>query len=192
MTLERDVPGDLSPGTRRPMAQEEPPDRDADFLRFYKAEHAAVVAYLLCIGFAHHVADEAACEALTELYWSWFDVHTNRRMWVRTTARRLAGDKAGRSPVRMLKQLLARGVRPDEGGHESGIDEVVERNSDLVRAVNGLPRRQRVVIALRLDGFSTKEIAIELGIAPRTVQDRAKKAGDAIRSMLAATGEEKR
>jgi RNA polymerase sigma factor (sigma-70 family) len=170
------------------MAQEELPDRDADFLRFHRAEHPAVVAHLRYLGFAHHTADEAASEALVELYWSWFKVHTNRRMWVRTTARRIAGDKVARTPVKFLKLLLAKGVRPDEDRHDAVVDEILERDSDLVRAINSLPRHQRDVIVLRLDGFTTKEIAVELKIAERTVQDRVKKARDAIRPLL-ATGE---
>ncbi|WP_330277313.1 sigma-70 family RNA polymerase sigma factor [Lentzea sp. NBC_00516] len=173
------------------MAQEELPDREADFLRFYEAEKGDLFGHLLYIGFAGHIADEATSEALTELYWSWFKVHTNRRMWVRTTARRIAGDKAGMTPAKLLKRLLAKGDRPGEGRHDTGIDAVVERNSDLVRAVNDLPRRQREVIALRMDGFTNKEIAAELRISERAVQDRVKKAGDAIRPMF-ATGEEKR
>ncbi|HUQ60221.1 sigma-70 family RNA polymerase sigma factor [Lentzea sp.] len=170
------------------MAQEELPDHDADYLRFYRAEQAAVVAYLLHIGFAHHIADEAASEALEQLYWSWSDVRTNRRMWVRTTARRLAGRKTG-AMGRLFTRLLDKGVRPEEADRYSALDEVVERGGDLVHAINSLPRHQRDVIALRLDGFTTKEIADALNISERTVQDRAKRAGDAVRPVL-ASGEE--
>ncbi|GLY51624.1 sigma-70 family RNA polymerase sigma factor [Lentzea sp. NBRC 102530] len=162
---------------------------DAEYLRFHRAEHAAVVAFLRYLGFAHHIADESASEALVELYWSWAEVRTNRRMWVRTTARRIAGKKISRTST--LKRLLERGLRPVEGRIDPVIEELLERNSDLVQAINSLPRHQREVIALRLDDFSTAEIAVELNIAERTVQDRAKKAGDAISSML-ATGEETR
>ncbi|WP_158102899.1 RNA polymerase sigma factor [Lentzea kentuckyensis] len=170
------------------MAHEEPPDVEADFRRFHEAEHASIVAWLCCLGFSHHIAEEAAHEALEQLYWSWLHVHTNKRMWVRTTAKRIATRHA-KAERGLLTKLVRNGFRPPSD-HDSGVGEVVERHGDLVQAVNSLPERQRVPFALHLEGFTAKEIAAELDIPERTAHHRISRARTTLRAMF-APGEEK-
>ncbi|MFD9705657.1 RNA polymerase sigma factor [Lentzea sp. NPDC059081] len=163
------------------MEQEPPPDHEVVYRRFHQAEYAEVVAHLCHLGFAHHIADEAAAEALVQLYRSWFKVHSNKHMWVRTTAYRLAirAAKAEKWPIR----LLSKGFCPPSHD-DSGFGEVVERHGGLVRAINSLPARQRVAFALHLAGFTAKEIAEDLNVKERTVHDRIRKARAALRTKL--------
>lgn len=187
MTLSRDLLGEPAPDARRPMA-EESPDREADFRRFHRDEHPRIIAFLCHLGFSHHIADEAASEALEELYWSWFDVSSNRRMWVRTTAKRVAVRKAKAERGGPLNRLLDKGFRP-QMEHDSGLGEVVERHGGLVRAINSLPTSQREAFALHVDGFTAKEIAAALTIAERTAHHRIQRARATLRAVVASEEE---
>ncbi|MEU0885292.1 sigma factor-like helix-turn-helix DNA-binding protein [Lentzea sp. NPDC005914] len=172
------------------MSEDEPPDREADFRRFHRQEYPLIIAFLCHLGFSHHIADEAASEALEELYWSWFDVCTSRRMWVRTTAKRVAVRKAKAERGGPLNRLLDKGFRPQLEHDDSGLGEVVERHGGLVRAINSLPTSQREAFALHVDGFTAKEIAAALAIAERTVHHRIQRARTTLRALV-ASGEEK-
>jgi RNA polymerase sigma factor (sigma-70 family) len=170
------------------MAQEAPPDRDADFLRFHQAEYAAVFGYLLQGGFSRPIADEAVSEAMAELYESWFDVHTSRSGWVRAVAWRVAVREAKKERRGLLNWLRHSRFRW-KAEYDSGIAEVEERYGDIVDAVKSLPEHQRKAMTLLMQEYTVKEIAAITNVSERVVQDRVKRARDKLRPML-APGEE--
>ncbi|MEU6149532.1 sigma-70 family RNA polymerase sigma factor [Actinosynnema sp. NPDC047251] len=153
----------------------------------FRAEYGRVVAYLCYHGFARHIAEDAAAEAMAAAWEK--KVKAGRRAgWVRVAAKRSAVRKVKDDPLRRLR---AKGYLPpgaeDDGTHEY---RAVEQHDELVAAMRSLPENQRAVMALFLDGLSPKEVAGRLRMPERTAYDLLKRARTHLRSVLVTNEKE--
>jgi RNA polymerase sigma-70 factor (ECF subfamily) len=155
------------------------------FLEFFDREYSLVVAFLRKAGFEHHFADDVTAQAMTLAYSQWAKIRTNPRGWIRTAAYRLAAKTA-----EVLRNEIPRLVGK---GYGSFVDDGtasyrrVEQLDELLRVLSPLPRRQRLVMALHLDGFSDTEIAEIAGIRPATVRSNLRHGRDALRKIIGDT-----
>jgi RNA polymerase sigma-70 factor, ECF subfamily len=118
---------------------------------------------------AEDVAQEAFVRLLDE------QPPENARAWLFTVAARLATDRH-RAAARRRRITLHRGDGLDFGGSPSRVgdsaDEAVERAETVagVRAVLALlAERERQLLLLHHAGFSYREVAAQLGVAPASV-----------------------
>jgi RNA polymerase sigma factor (sigma-70 family) len=153
-----------------------------DFAEFYSVRKDAVLRAVLVVTGSRGTAEDAVAEAFTRACARWGVVreHPNPTAWVVRTAlnaqrswwRRLVREVPGRLPER------AAAPAPD------GL------SAELRRLIEGLPRRQREVVALRvLADLSAEETAGLLGIAPATVHVHLHRALGTLRDRVAADGE---
>lgn len=88
-----------------------------------------------------------------------------------------------------LRRLRSREQSIDDGAGDEISDETIstaERDAALWRAVGSLPERCREVFLMsKRDGFSNSEIADELGISVKTVENQMTKAYRQLRDALA-------
>ena len=88
--------------------------------------------------------------------------------WLFTTARHLIldGDKVARNRQRLLASNPLAEAEPEQ------TDRVLEREHERKRVremLGRMPRRSREILMLRYSGFSYREIAGEVGVAPGSV-----------------------
>ena len=119
-------------------------------------------------------AEDAASEALVRAGLRWRRINGRALPWVVRVATNLAIDHTRR---RAREHRLAPHPRAVDG------IEAVQDRVDLGRALAGLPKRQREVVALRYFGdLSEREIADELGLAPGSVKSHASRGLAALRA----------
>lgn len=142
---------------------------------FFREQYPRVVASLIAHhGFAPQIAEEAAADAMTELYLDWSKVKTPQA-WVRTVALRKA--------YRLVK-------RP----HHMPLDtEVAVADDDLAAvelavtagaAITALPPRQQEVMTFALVDLTPAEIADVLGCTAEQARGNLAHARRALRRAL--------
>jgi RNA polymerase sigma-70 factor (ECF subfamily) len=99
--------------------------------------------------------------------------------------RRLLDAQRGRAAQERLARLLGRRSEPDAASAEEQALATLEHR-EVIRALNRLsPELQAVLQATVLDGLSTREAAVLLGIPAGTVKTRAMRARARLRQELA-------
>ncbi|MFJ8966690.1 RNA polymerase sigma factor [Lentzea sp. NPDC102401] len=150
---------------------------DAAFDEFYRAYAKSLVALLLIQGASLADAAELAQETLCAAYQSWLTIE-HPKAWTRRVASRAL----------IRRQLAERETPVDQLPPPSGLlrgdvdIEHWERQYDLLRALEGLPHRQRHVMALHLDDVDNTEIAAELSITSGAVREHLSRARHALRN----------
>lgn len=140
----------------------------------------AVTGFLLSMLRDMDLAEEASQAAFVKAFQNLrsFEGHSSFKTWVSRIA-----VNAARSHMRWAKVrrwLPLGGSGDDEDGNwedhlkadgPGGDDwEALDRKLDLERAMKGLPRREREVAVLRLEGYSLGEIAETLQVSEGTVK----------------------
>ncbi|WP_326585420.1 sigma-70 family RNA polymerase sigma factor [Streptomyces sp. NBC_00481] len=137
---------------------------DEEFAAFYRRTVSGLVAYLINMGAAAHVAADVAQDTMLEVYRRWADIH-DPRSWVYKVA--------GRSLVRELARTEETDQTPAGPGTSlmasTELDEDIQQ-LEVQRVLQSLPPRQRQVLALTLADFSTSEISTLLGLHPPAVR----------------------
>jgi RNA polymerase sigma factor (sigma-70 family) len=152
-----------------------------DFAQFYGEHGDRVLRAVYVCTRDRHLADDAVSEAFARAFSRWGAVqrHPEPVAWVTRTAINVA-----RSSWRRRARTRAGGIPERSYAADEPIDPI------LVRAVLGLPERQRQVVGLRvLLDFSTERTAQILRIAPGTVTAHLHRALTALRNELAQTEE---
>jgi RNA polymerase sigma-70 factor (sigma-E family) len=148
--------------------QAEREDRFQEFVRA-RWSHLVRTAYLLT-GDAH-LAEDLTQTALAKAYRSWRRVSRadNPEAYVR---RMLVTCNSDRFRKRRVSEALT-AVPPERAGGEDAVSRADERGT-LLRALSGLPTRQRAVVVLRYwEDLSEAEVADALGCSPGTVKSQA-------------------
>jgi RNA polymerase sigma-70 factor (sigma-E family) len=149
-----------------------------DYESFVRVRLPALVRYGFVLSGNPHDAADLAQEALARLGERWARVSSagDPEAYVRTTMARLHISwwrrRRREHPMRTL---------PERGYDDAGI-EAAAGDSALWRAVEELPRRQRVVLVLRyFEDMADEEIAQRLGVTRVTVRSQAARALDKLR-----------
>ncbi len=151
-----------------------------DFEAFYRSSKDECLRAVLVTTMDADHAEDCTAEAFTRAleHWGRVAAHPSPQAWVVRTATNLHRDRHRR--LVRLQRLLPRlaGTEPVEAP-DLPID------GTLLLALQGLPRRQREVLALRvLLGLSGQETAQALGISPGSVGVHLHRALGALRSRL--------
>jgi RNA polymerase sigma factor (sigma-70 family) len=164
----------------------------AEWISFYDTEYRQVIGFMMKNGASLQDAQDAVHEAFVE---SWDLMQTrpgnwkaiaNQRAWIRTVALR----KFRRPPGSRIRPQLAAGTKiPDVSAHDPEPGELTAQTQAVLHALRCLDEGARRVMAFRLDGFSTDEIAAALDITEQRVRDLMKKARRDLKRILAASTE---
>jgi len=163
-----------------------PPETVEQFNGFYRSDLKSLIWLLAKAGATRTEAEDVAQEAMLVLLGAWSSVH-NRRAFVRTVALRgLYRTWDSRKRSTDAEQRIA--SRKD-WLETFDANEDVDRTLELLES---LPTAQREVFALRIDGFSEKEIAEITGKKETTVRSNLRHARDKMKSVLrrSTTGKE--
>ena len=154
------------------------PDRFED--RF---EALAAIAYRVAYRLlgARPDAEGITQETLTRAYQQWRKVRGHAEPWVARVAANLALDAIRRGKRRPTVSVEV--TRSDPQDHPIQHDSPVVDRLELVRGLNGLPRRQREVVVLRyLADLAEIDVARELGISVGSVKKHASRGLAAMRA----------
>ena len=134
------------------------------------------------LGYGDHAAEDAVQETL--LLAAQEDAGTLGRGWLRLAlSRRLGMARRAEKRRALREQIHARPEAVEED--PASAMERLELGRELAQAVEGLPRRDREVLALRFAaGLSPKQIASTLGESPNAVSSRISRALARVRGRL--------
>ena len=152
-------------------------DREA-FGALVDRHHGAVLGFLMTVARDADLAEECAQEAFLKAFRSLasFEGRSSFRTWVSRIA---LNEVRGQWRWRKVRGLLSLGsgedaeVDSDALRSDAGTaDELsaLERRLELERAMAGLGRREREIVALRLEGYALHEIAETLGVTEGTIK----------------------
>ena len=162
-------------------------DSDADFAAVYRAEVAGLVRHLMFHGATTDQAWDAAQSAFSQAYPVWARIRVPRA-WLRTVAvraywRSAVPETPTDAPPEQPDPASAPGVSPGELGEEERL---------VLRALAGLPVKQRQVMAWTIDGYSPGEIAAALGEQPAAVRQNLRRARRNLTHALGSSGRDTR
>ena len=159
------------PAARTSAAASPAPRGEHEFARFYRDHIGRLAAYLMYQGAAADLAADIAQDAMIAAYPRWAEIKSPRAYtWTvayRAFIRHAVNDHeqpAGEVPE--PTPLL-----PHPGEAEAWLQE-----QHIIRVLRALPPRQRQVLALTIDGWTSAEIAELLGLDPAAVRSNLKKA----------------
>ena len=138
-------------------------DFDATFQRLYPA----LFRYLQRLTGDADVAQDIAQESFVRLLRQRLPEH-EVRPWVFTVATNLVRD-AARSSERRRRLLSGRYTPPQRATRPDEQAERIERIESVRNVLDRLPERDRQLLLLREEGFSYKEIAQTVDVAPGSV-----------------------
>jgi RNA polymerase sigma factor (sigma-70 family) len=144
--------------------------RDVEFAEFFRAEHKKLIRFVMAIGAGGDEAAEIAQVTFFKAFEGW-DVIRAPRAWIRRVA--VNELTAARQAAR---RETPRATLPDAPVPAALAGELTEEARQVLAALQGLPPRQRQVMAWIIDGFGAAEIARELGVSPESVRQSYAKA----------------
>ena len=164
--------------TSRRLSPGDPSGSDATFAAafpdLFRLAYRVAYKILGDRGDAEDVAQESLARALVR----WRALQNRPYGWVSHVASNLAIDR-----YRKRRRGAATRDRPDH------VDAFSAERSDLVRALQRLPRRQRQVVVLRyLADWSEADTAAQLGISPGSVKSHASRGLAALQAQLEPPG----
>ena len=155
-----------------------PPVAVMSFEAVYRAERSRLVRYVMSMGARQHQADDAVQAAFALAYDRWESIR-QPRAWLYKAALRESyrADASHRT-----REFPAGDALPDPAAAPDTGDLVVlnEEEERVRAALAALPGRQRQVMTLAIAGFSTAEIAEELGCDPAAVRQNQVRARDSL------------
>jgi RNA polymerase sigma factor (sigma-70 family) len=156
-----------------------------EFASFYEASKDVCLRSVVASGTDRPAAEEAVAEAFARACASWSRVrkHPAPRAWVVRTA---LNYRVSRWRKTRREVALTTASRAERGA----VDPQPSSRTDLVRALEQLPQRQREVVVLRLLlDLDTRQTAETLGIASGTVTAHLHRAMTALRAHPISIGE---
>lgn len=157
---------------------------DAEFSAFYREDFWRVASYVMFMGTTSSDAYDITQEAMAITYRRWREV-TSPRAFVRTVARRAFAHYKHtiERPVGEIHEsaTLLFGA-PTDSTEALAFANV--NSANLADELGRLPRRQREVLALTVDGHSPAEIADILGIEANAVRVHLHHARAKVRARL--------
>ena len=160
---------------------------DADFAAVYRAEVAGLVRHVMFHGATTEKAWDAAQSAFSQAYPVWARIRVPRA-WLRTVAvraywRSTVPETPTDSPPEQPDPASAPGMSPAELGEQERL---------VLRALAGLPVKQRQVMSWTIDGYSPGEIAAALGEQPAAVRQNLRRARRNLTHALGISGRDTR
>jgi RNA polymerase sigma factor (sigma-70 family) len=161
-----DSPGAVTSGAASPARGGED-----EFARFYREHVTRLAAYLIYQGAAAPLAADIAQDAMVSAFQRWPDIKSPKGYtWTvayRSFIRHVLNNSE--QPVGELPEPALLLPRPAEA--EAWLQE-----QHIIHVLQALPPRQRQVLGLTIDGWTTAEIAELLALAPAAVRSNLKKA----------------
>ncbi|MDP9798913.1 RNA polymerase sigma-70 factor (ECF subfamily) [Catenuloplanes nepalensis] len=162
------------------------PADQAAFEQFFIEYFRALMKMLIWAGASRHEAEDAIQESMLVAYRNWSDIK-HPEAWVRRVALRQFARTRQRSQE-LAPRLLAGGWLPEERENKAlePAAVVAERHLDhgALEALKRLPPRQRQIMALVMDDFSTMEIAEILSMDTSAVRSNLYKARQTLRNQM--------
>lgn len=159
-----------------------------DFETFVRTERSQLVWFLMSQGAQRHEAHDAVQSALVDAWQRWNTI-TNPRAWVRTVASRtLWRSRPERSPG-LVDIPVSEVPERQAADSASGGVELAEEELRVLSVLAELPPRQRQVMALRYDGYTTQEIADLLGVDASAVRHNTARSKSRLGHLLAGSRE---
>lgn len=151
------------------------------FETFYRSEYRSVVGLVFAVTHSRNACEDIAQEAFLRAHRDWAEVahYAAPGAWVRTVAINLARSRFRRlsAETRALTRLVGMGT--------PALVEMEPASETFWRAVAGLPRRQREVVALHyVDDMAVADIARLLGIAESSVKNSLAQARSRLAKVL--------
>ncbi|AYG78494.1 hypothetical protein DWB77_00601 [Streptomyces hundungensis] len=160
--------------------------RTHEFPAFYRSMIRSLVWFLMNQGANAHLAADIAQDTMMKAYRRWNDIE-QPRAWVHRVA--------SRALVRHIATVLEEPAEdvPEPSSLLPRPDAIAtwESEQDILRVLRALPPRQRQVLAWTLSGYSSTEIAEELGMTAEAVRSSLKKARRTATQFLSQTGDAK-
>ena len=147
------------------------------FADFYASEHRRLVVFLMAYGASYHAAENAMQDAFADA-WSL----VRREQWEKVEEpaawiRRVGINKLRRpNGRRKTVDEISVAMVADSQELGDGVEELTVGTLRVMEALGSLPGPLRAVIVFTMDGFSSSEIASQLGMSPQQVRDMRKKA----------------
>ncbi|MDT0310039.1 sigma-70 family RNA polymerase sigma factor [Streptomyces sp. DSM 44917] len=151
-----------------------------------RAEYVPLLRFLAYQGATRSEAEDAVQEAFAAACapGTWVDV-ASPRAWLRTVAFRAWLRRDARVPEEPRPDLL---VREDadvcDWPTPESAAELRSEHAEVIGLLRELPPKQRAVMALSLDGFTTEEIGRVLDIAPEAVRQNLHRARGELKERL--------
>ena len=146
--------------------------READFAEFFRAEHKKLIRFVMAIGASGDEAAEIAQVTFVKAFEGWDSIRSPRA-WIRRVA--MNELTAARQAARRETPQATLPDAPVPVPVALAV-ELTEEARQVLAALQGLPPRQRQVMAWIVDGFGAVEIARELGVSPESVRQSHAKA----------------
>lgn len=148
------------------------------FDKFFRSDHAQLIGFLRKVGFDREVAEDAAADAMLNAYKNWPQIDSPKS-WVRRVAYRIA--------CRQIQRTREAPRRAITGGWVSSVHldpdvvQLKEEQELILRVLDELPDKQRLVMAWYLDGFNADEIAEHVDMHPATVRSHRRHAREKLK-----------
>ena len=171
---------------RRPSDRESGDGREANFEIFFKTHFRPLMTSLAYMGATITEAEDITADTMAEVYRRWGTIESPRAFANVVAQRALI--KSRRRARDLPSRLAAGGWLPDVEEHAEPEADPLEANA-ILGLIERLPARQRAVIALLSDGYTSNEIAEHLRIAPSSVRVHLQRARQILRTQLARIDE---
>jgi RNA polymerase sigma-70 factor (ECF subfamily) len=145
------------------------------------------MGFLLKMGVRFEDAQDAVAETMKRFCEKWESIDSPRA-WGRATAYHFAVDVVRRERVERSKLQRFLPFAPGEVAGADDLHMLQEEQRAVISQIRELPAKQRVVLALHLDGFTSLEIARMLGSRSGTVSSNLRHAKQRLRVALIAEG----
>jgi RNA polymerase sigma factor (sigma-70 family) len=152
-----------------------------NFENFVRAERSKLIWFLMAHGASAEEADDAAQAALIEAWRKWSTI-TSPRGWVYRVALRQYWRSVPKADAdRSVAEL------PEQASSLSAADEaeITERERAICAELAQLPPQQRLVVVMRYEGYTNREIADQLGVDASAVRHNVLRAKSRLRHLCA-------
>ncbi|MFI6506111.1 RNA polymerase sigma factor [Streptosporangium sp. NPDC050855] len=156
-----------------------------EFEAFFHGEYPRLVRVLMLTGASLDEAMDVAQDTFIDAYSKW-DMLKAPSAWVRRVAFRgfFKQRERTRRGVEIASQSLTLGLDIEQSAEQAVLGH--EEEGRVSRLLDELPPTQRMVLALRFDGLSTKEISDLLGKSPEAIRKNLQLARQRLKELTKA------